>query len=82
MNTTKKHTEQVFKSHLQEEPTVFRLKGEKLVELYTPPHIEKIILDNEISLALESTPPEGPDETLLAPGYFKNNPFKDNHWSV
>ena len=32
---------------------------------YKAPHIELIKLDNEISLALESTPPFGPDETRL-----------------
>jgi hypothetical protein len=31
---------------------------------YTVPAIEIIMLDNEISLALESSPPAGPSETL------------------
>ncbi len=31
---------------------------------YNAPQIELIILDNEISLALESSPPVGPSETL------------------
>jgi hypothetical protein len=31
---------------------------------YTAPHIEIVILDNEISLALASSPPAGPSETL------------------
>ena len=31
---------------------------------YISPRIEIIFLDNEISLALESTPPVGPSETL------------------
>ena len=36
-------------------------------------------LDNEISLALESAPPEGPDEVMnSAPEYFNNNPLKSN----
>lgn len=44
---------------------------------YTAPAIEIIFLDNEISLALESTPPIGPDETNLnASKYLNNNPFK------
>ena len=45
---------------------------------YIPPMMEKITLDNEISLVLESTPPEGPGEGTgaLAPEYFKNDPFK------
>ena len=48
---------------------------------YVAPVIEQIKLDNEISLALESTPPVGPGE----PGYsgkvyeyFNNDPFKIN----
>lgn len=32
---------------------------------YVTPKIEQIVLDNEISLALESTPPIGPDEAYL-----------------
>lgn len=31
---------------------------------YIAPHIEWIPLDSEISLALESNPPAGPDEAL------------------
>ena len=48
---------------------------------YSTPQIEQILLDNEISLALESTtPPEGPGEsgTGYAPEYMKNDPFKNN----
>jgi len=41
---------------------------------YTVPSIEIIFLDNEISLSLESTPPEGPDEGLV--GFNQNDPFK------
>ena len=41
---------------------------------YIKPRIEIIFLDNEISLALESSPPVGPDESF----YFnQNNPFKE-----
>jgi len=45
---------------------------------YTAPRIEWIPLDNEISLALESAPPFGPDETNNAksPGFFDENPYK------
>jgi len=47
---------------------------------YSPPQIERIKLDNEISLALESTPPFGPFESgnlgSSAPEYFNNDPFK------
>jgi hypothetical protein len=46
---------------------------------YLAPQIKRIKLDNEISLALESTPPEGPGESLgKAPEYFNNDPFKTN----
>jgi hypothetical protein len=47
---------------------------------YSPPQLELVQLDNEISLALESVPPVGPgDETAtLAPEYFNDNPFKTN----
>lgn len=43
---------------------------------YTTPQVERIVLDNEISLALESSPPLGPGETSRAPEYFNNDPFK------
>jgi hypothetical protein len=46
---------------------------------YFPPIVEKIVLDNEISLALESSPPVGPDEGAnLSPGYLIDDPFKTN----
>jgi hypothetical protein len=38
---------------------------------YTSPTVEVILLDNEISLQLQSTPPEGPDE----------GPYAKNHHS-
>jgi hypothetical protein len=48
---------------------------------YAVPNIELILLDNEISLSLES-PPIGPDESIrissLAPEYFNNDPLKTN----
>jgi hypothetical protein len=46
---------------------------------YIVPNIESILLDNEISLSLES-PPVGPDEgnNTLAPEYFNNDPWKTN----
>lgn len=47
---------------------------------YINPQIELIVLDNEISLALESNlePPLGPDESRnSAPEYFNNNPFNE-----
>jgi len=41
---------------------------------YIAPRIEWILLDNEISLALASSPPAGPSETLNS----IQSPFKDN----
>jgi hypothetical protein len=41
---------------------------------YTAPEIELIELDNEISLALESSPPAGPSETLNS----IQSPFKQD----
>jgi hypothetical protein len=47
--------------------------------MYLNPEIELIKLDNEIALALESNPPEGPGEgAFLAPEYMNNDPFKAN----
>jgi hypothetical protein len=54
---------------------------EKIAEkrMYNSPEIELIKLDNEISLALESYPPVGPDESKnYAPEYFDNFSFKEN----
>lgn len=45
---------------------------------YIAPCIKTILLDNEISLALESEPPEGPDEVfgrLFQPEKFDSNAF-------
>jgi hypothetical protein len=55
--------------------------AEKLT--YLSPRIERVELDNEISLTLDSTPAPGPGEPgyigSLAPEYFNNsNPFKSN----
>jgi len=48
---------------------------------YFPPLVERVKLDSEISLALQSPPP-GPDESIKfganAPEYFNNDPFKNN----
>lgn len=47
---------------------------------YKSPTIERVILDNTISLVLESSPPAGPGEALNnAPDYFNNDPFKSNN---
>jgi len=46
---------------------------------YTYPRIELIVLDNQISLALESEPPPGPGEYgSLMPEHFNNYPFSEN----
>ena len=53
--------------------------SEKTTEkrIYKNPIIEVVKLDNEISLALQSSPPEGPGEgASLAPEYMKNDPYK------
>jgi hypothetical protein len=52
----------------------------KAKRAYSSPLIERVQLDNEISLALESTtPPEGPNGTEgYAPEYLHNDPFKIN----
>jgi hypothetical protein len=45
---------------------------------YSSPTIEFIQLDNEISLALESTPPFGPDEVRKGsdtPDFLRSNPI-------
>lgn len=50
------------------------------VRLYIIPAIERVLLDNEISLALESTPPTY--EQILnqkAPDYFNADPFKNQN---
>ncbi|HET7733647.1 MAG TPA: hypothetical protein VFK73_07395 [Paludibacter sp.] len=47
--------------------------------IYNSPHIERITLDNEISLALESDPPtyeSGNSSTV--PEYFNNDPFRSD----
>lgn len=43
---------------------------------YTAPLIERIQLDNEISLALESAPPEGPNESAYINQSLNTDPFK------
>jgi len=46
-------------------------------KIYNHPEIVCVELDKIISLALESTPPAGPNEVYLkAPYYFNNDPFK------
>lgn len=52
----------------------------KTKNIYITPQIELIVLDNEISLALESNPPLGPDETLnnSVPDFFQNNHLRNS----
>lgn len=45
-----------------------------VTKLYASPEIVVIELDNEISLALESSPPVGPSESFNSN---QNNPFKE-----
>ena len=55
--------------------------SEKMKEkrMYSIPEIQSIKLDNEISLALESSPPEGPGEgTSMTPKYFHYDPYRNN----
>ncbi|MEI6752790.1 MAG: hypothetical protein WCK78_06455 [Paludibacter sp.] len=50
-------------------------------QVYIAPQVERIELDNEIALQLESSalPPKAPGEAgLMAPEYFNNDPFKNN----
>lgn len=52
---------------------------EKEKRAYSAPQVERIDLDNEISLVLQSDPIEGPGEaSLSAPEYFNNDPYKTN----
>ena len=45
---------------------------------YISPTIELIVLDNDISLALASSPPPFPGEgVLLTPDTYKNNPYNN-----
>ena len=44
---------------------------------YKAPQVELIELDYEISLALESAPPEGPEEgAFLKPEKFNHEPYQ------
>jgi hypothetical protein len=52
--------------------------GGRGAKKYISPVIELIVLDNEISLALASSPPEGPSETHLSPEYFNKKPIMDS----
>ena len=45
-------------------------------QTYIAPQMERIKLDNDIALQLESTPPKAPGEASLTPEYLNNDPFK------
>ncbi|MGB4577611.1 MAG: hypothetical protein WBI06_12040 [Paludibacter sp.] len=50
---------------------------ETIKSIYIAPDVERILIDNEISLALESElPPFGPDETMNTANFNNANPFK------
>lgn len=67
MQNSKKNTDQLLTSH------------SGCLGAYKAPRIEMIVLDNEISLQLESNPPLGPGEgTSLSPMYLKNDLFKNS----
>ncbi len=52
---------------------------EKQKKTYSIPRIERIVLDNEISLQLESaTPPYGPGESRNVPEQHTDEPFKQH----
>jgi hypothetical protein len=47
--------------------------------IYNSPYIERITLDNEISLALESDPPTyESDNCKTGSDYFNNDPFRSD----
>jgi hypothetical protein len=47
-------------------------------QIYETPKVERIELDNEIALQLESTPPKAPGEAhLQTPECLSNDPFKN-----
>jgi hypothetical protein len=48
--------------------------------IYISPEVINIKLDNEISLALASSPPEGPSEGALktSPHFLNADPFKNS----
>ncbi len=42
---------------------------------YVKPHVERIIIDNQISMVMQSTPPGDPGGSMH-PEHFSINPFK------
>lgn len=49
-------------------------------QTYSPPEIMYVMLDNEISLILESAvhDPSEPGASLIVPEHFNNDPYKIN----
>lgn len=43
---------------------------------YVKPRLEKVIIDNNISLVMASDPPPNPPEDSVNPDHFNFNPFK------
>ena len=56
-------------------PFVVKKRNTMEKKEYIAPRIEIILLDNEISLALESAPPVGPGESF---NIHTENPFKQD----
>ncbi|MDD3321855.1 MAG: hypothetical protein PHS59_10470 [Paludibacter sp.] len=54
-----------------------RTKKSTTKKEYIAPEVIEIILDNEISLSLDSLPPYGPGESIgTAPEYLNKDPYK------
>ena len=51
-------------------------KGNIEKNAYIQPEINRIILDNQISLVLQSAPDDPESFTTLSPEFSNNNPFK------
>ena len=60
--------------------TIHAMNNTTKQQPYSTPSIERISLDNEISLILVSGDPGDPNAPvgLLTPDYFNNDPFKTN----
>jgi len=47
-------------------------------KVYVQPEIEHVVMDNEISLQLASTPPLDPESNLMNPSFINQDPFKSS----
>jgi hypothetical protein len=54
------------------------MKKNNQKQVYSTPEIVCIVIDAEISIQLESSPPEGPSEFTHSTQLNMNNPFKDS----